>query len=818
MSAVLPAAVYAVGEDDAATAEAGEPTEIGEPAEAGEDSLDDPEDDPKAVQEVLQLTPEERFGTEQKPLVINKTEFRDVSGATFFFLDTSTVAHEWTFPYSDEFFETPPEEFNQVFAQGSFGFAVSTFRSTKGIIDPTYETYLRAAGFTDIYLFGYDEPTRIDSLSGVIARKEVNGYTVIAMAACGQGYGKEWGGNLTVGPGDVHQGFRQAADILEGQLEEYYKKYPVEGPKKMWITGFSRAGAVGNLTAADMIDSGEYEAVYAYLFGVPRTTKHPAAYPGIYNIMGQFDPVPNTPLATWGFARNGTDVYTPAQESDSGYLPLAKAAAETGDLLYVGERFRNNPEINYQLHLTLEFMSWFFPTNADYAERFQDILVKNWKEPEVDHVPEILLISVKQMDDLSKWEEEATDVLLNYVTYVVGQHMRANQRQIDDGSWRTFESLGENLVLEHRPTTYLKWLFTDADPESLFTSNTSYRRVFLKGDFSLAVYSGGKLIQTMDREGQIEVPEDATSKLFSMRNAETVMVVLPDDEAYRLIIHTDEDGQELTYYDVFGDVSHLKSTGGTMFVCEVDAGDYEIAIEPSLGMKRPEVISGRLDTKSGVVFHASPFNMMREELVGAAPEYLTLDMLIRIVVIVLGFVVLLNIINDFVGIRWRVRWWRGYYGRASAYFSVNIRALNILVFAVLTQFLTFYAYSFVIARTISATVMMFFIFTMAFRGFLRFRNRWNFLTAMVLLALVPLTYRYYYDVPFLNEFSAGNVLLFILVVAVLTAFAARVWFRRGRPVIDDDSEDYDDDDDDGGENQDGIGDTRLEPDGLGPGL
>ena len=208
------------------------------------------------------------------------------------FPDVTGEKIEWDFPYSDEFFALPAEEFSITMARGSMGLTLSAFRSEAGAVSPQYETYLREAGFTDIYSFGYDKPPLEDSLSGVIGRKRIGDCTVIAAAACGQGYGNEWASNFKVGSGERHEGFSQAAGLFEDHLTGYLKDKKIDGKKKLWISGFSRASAVGNILAADMIESGEYEDVYAYLFGVPRTTMKPVRYEGIYNICGQYDPVP----------------------------------------------------------------------------------------------------------------------------------------------------------------------------------------------------------------------------------------------------------------------------------------------------------------------------------------------------------------------------------------------------------------------------------------------------------------------------------------------------------------------------------------------
>ena len=139
---------------------------------------------------------------------------------------------EWDFPYSDDFFSLPPEDFSITMARGSLGLTLSAFRSEADEVSPQYETYLREAGFTNIYSFGYDKPPVEDSLSGVIGMKRIDGCTVIAAAACGQGYGNEWASNFKVGSGERHEGFSQAAGLFKSHLEQYLKDHAVEGKKR----------------------------------------------------------------------------------------------------------------------------------------------------------------------------------------------------------------------------------------------------------------------------------------------------------------------------------------------------------------------------------------------------------------------------------------------------------------------------------------------------------------------------------------------------------------------------------------------------------
>ena len=152
---------------------------------------------------------------------------------------------------------------------------------------------------------------------------------LIACAIRGLGYETEWAGNFTMGEKDEHQGFQDAAHKVISFLQEYSESNPqISGNVKLWITGFSRAAAVTNLTAA-MLDEGMQissrftlgtDTVYAYCFESPQGTlisldPHNARYQNIFSIVNQGDFVPELaptmPSAQYGFTHYGTVLYLP---------------------------------------------------------------------------------------------------------------------------------------------------------------------------------------------------------------------------------------------------------------------------------------------------------------------------------------------------------------------------------------------------------------------------------------------------------------------------------------------------------------------------
>ena len=214
------------------------------------------------------------------------SRYQDIIQIPLTYYDTDNHIYTWKFPYTDDFFRYPSDEFSMLLAQGSVGLTISAFRYDKTNYTPGFTEYMESAGFHDVESFGYDKPTTPDSLAGYVASKTVDDTTVIAAVTCGSGYGKEWARNFLVGDGERHEGFNKSAQNLEKHIQDYIKKHHITGKKKLWISGHSKAGAIANLTAADMIETGLFDDVYAYMTAVPRTTKEPVAYSGIYNICG----------------------------------------------------------------------------------------------------------------------------------------------------------------------------------------------------------------------------------------------------------------------------------------------------------------------------------------------------------------------------------------------------------------------------------------------------------------------------------------------------------------------------------------------------
>ena len=733
-------------------------------------------------------TKTENSGTNEVLMGFSEMEYltegpADETGIWFSFLDTKNEAFGYEFPYSDSYFRSGSDKFSIWHARGSLALSLSAFRCTSGVVEPQYKTYLRGAGFGNFSVFGYDESPTEDSLSGIIGMKKIDNFTVIAAVTCGQGYGKEWAGNLKVGNGERHEGFSSAAELLEHHLSQYKKDNNIKGKTKLWLTGISRAAAVANITAADAIESGEYNDVYAYLFGVPRTTKAPIAYSGIYNICGQYDPVAETPFPSWGYERYGIDLYTPAQESDIDYEKHSKAAAKVGDR-FAGSGFRNNPEVNYQLRLVMETIDEIFRSSEEYSERLQPLIIKAMGEHDETELTGILRDAVRQVVPEDPQERAQLTQFIDYLSYMAGQHMRANPRQIAAGSWDPDEAMEANLVIEHRPVTYVKWLFADIDPQELFSTGTESRRITFLGDAGIVVKKDGTVISEIDSKGNILVPdsgEGARGKgvkgVFLMRNGRQTVLNLPTDADFVIDFEFQADST-LTIFDILVSPQLLRSRPGRMYIGRAVSGLYRMNVRANSSPDRPQIISegDRTPYFSVRAFTYSPTVVMSDELNAARSSYLSLSSAVMMGFIVINGLNILLILCVLIYIIHRFKVRRGHQPYSDWYVIVP-HLVFIAVFAAMTQYAAFYMFTFGSARAQCAAATILVIFLLALRGAIRSRKESAFLISAVLLSMVPLAGTYYNELP-VDSFSTANMAAFFALVVLLSTLAVRNFKRR----------------------------------------
>ena len=116
-----------------------------------------------------------------------------------------------------------------------------------------------------------------------------------------------------------HKGFNDKAKEVSRAVSSYLSRHGIDGDVKYWISGFSRAAAVANLTAGFITkDAARYqttqEDVYGYTWECPQgaaVTENPLEYKNIHNILNALDAVPKVSPTEFEHQRLSVDYYMP---------------------------------------------------------------------------------------------------------------------------------------------------------------------------------------------------------------------------------------------------------------------------------------------------------------------------------------------------------------------------------------------------------------------------------------------------------------------------------------------------------------------------
>jgi len=247
--------------------------------------------------------------------------------------------YEETYYYDDTYFLNSSYVYNESLATMSLCFAMASGGSkekTYAFKSDNAKDLLTQTGFLQFDTnYWYTVKPTTDSIGVVAANKKIKvnkkDYTLIAVGVRGSGYEQEWASNFTMGKSGQHQGFNEAKDNVLAFIEKYILDKNISGNIKLWITGYSRAGATANLVAG-AIDGGQtfkncslnLSDLYAYTFGTPRgavavdATKNPV-YKNIFNIINPNDPVPKVAPSFFKFKRYGVDKILPCAATDENY-------------------------------------------------------------------------------------------------------------------------------------------------------------------------------------------------------------------------------------------------------------------------------------------------------------------------------------------------------------------------------------------------------------------------------------------------------------------------------------------------------------------
>ena len=405
-----------------------------------------------------------------------------------FKVNTADYSQRWPFQFSDDWFKKSSSNYDHNIAKLSFGLSLSAFRPTwdpESTIDSSQHAkdFLLQCGFSNLRGDDYDKNPSLYTVATMIGSKNVgegaDAFTLIAVGVCGGGYQNEWLSNFSIGDGETHVGFQSAADEVYDRIFGYIAEQKLQGNKlKIWISGYSRSGGIANLLGAKLVDSDYFntDTVFTYTYGCPRTTKSAEKdnYPNIFNICGKMDPVPNIPFADWGYDRNGTTLFFPAQQTDSDY---AEKRSKVAEVYYeeAGLEQWNNVESDTISRVVLNYLLKIVPTNITYKDHVQNHMINIYQSKEPLIIMRELMAMANDSELINDSNRSEANSFLTYIAYTVigyttGIDLVSKYSSKDVG-------FGGNLAHEHTWDVYLAWLFSTDDPSELYSNNMRYLRV-----------------------------------------------------------------------------------------------------------------------------------------------------------------------------------------------------------------------------------------------------------------------------------------------------------------------------------------------------
>ncbi len=226
---------------------------------------------------------------------------------------TSGIREEQTtyncsFDYDDAYFDGDAKVFNKNLALLSFGASISTQSKSNTV------KFLEDIGFENIQASNVVNLPIEAQIVFTLACKEIDGIKTIAVVIRGLGYDVEWASNFALGASGNHYGFEQSANVVYSALKNYITTNNYGGTVKLWITGYSRAGAVANVLAYKLLSGNEISIaqtnMFVYTFEAPACldAESVQSYENVFNITNKNDIVARIIPEKYGLARCGVDI------------------------------------------------------------------------------------------------------------------------------------------------------------------------------------------------------------------------------------------------------------------------------------------------------------------------------------------------------------------------------------------------------------------------------------------------------------------------------------------------------------------------------
>ncbi len=541
-----------------------------------------------------------------------------------FYVLTTKETRTLDVPFNKNWFNKDARIYSHDLCKLSIGLATAAFRPNAAdedhsTADINLRKFLSEADFVDLRSDDYEKNPGMYTVSTVMGHQRIgegeDSYELIAVGICGQGYLDEWESNFSIGDDKIHEGFSRSAGLVYDRIFGYIASAKIKGPYKVWISGFSRAAAISNITAARLSEADDFGQanVFAYTFATPRTviTKYYDAYLNIFNIVGKADPVPQVPFADWGYERYGQTFYLPAMETDSDFEEKRVRANVVYKEL-TGIDYWYNRDANNLLRDILAYFIEICPSAEVYANSIQNNFIALWEDRSPVNILSRLITMANDPILITEKNRGEANMLLNYLLLFAMDWFDSNSLF---SRWNKNASLGANILQAHTPELYVSWLYS-AGPKELYNEQQRYVTYVFDYMNEVCLYKDGNMIESLPGTHIFDTETAEEIELIKERDRvvpdnyqymdyidNSVSVQLPRDMEYEIVVKSDT-SQPVTWVEAnyaTGRQTPLSTTLRQYKMSEDE--DLIIHVNPQMddefdttkGMKRDELYESESD-------------------------------------------------------------------------------------------------------------------------------------------------------------------------------------------------------------------------------
>ena len=232
------------------------------------------------------------------------------------YLNSEAKDYKLRFHFGTELFEEDANTFNKDLALLSFASCLSNYKQGEA------RKFFNRIKIDTSLIYHLPDATE-DTYGYTMAYKRYENYDLIAMSFRGFDYGAEWSNNLELGKTGNHNGFEaRATEALTQLLFECRAYTPAPERIKIWLTGYSRGGALANMVAQKMMTLEHpvvaQEDMFVYTFEAPQglDENNSGDYENIHNLVNSADLVTYVAPQEYGLYRCGNDVQLKTEETN----------------------------------------------------------------------------------------------------------------------------------------------------------------------------------------------------------------------------------------------------------------------------------------------------------------------------------------------------------------------------------------------------------------------------------------------------------------------------------------------------------------------